>query len=100
MSSRAENLGLPYADTNLIPIDKDDVNFRRRSPKFRVAVIHRLGKTVTLALIDPSEANQGIYKKPEEGKRLANKTLSSRLPIWSASGKDISKLFLWTFWTR
>lgn len=56
-SAYAASLGLSYADTNLIPIAKEDVKIltEKEARKFGVAVIHQAGKTILLASIDPAK---------------------------------------------
>jgi type IV pilus assembly protein PilB len=55
-SAYAASLGLPYVDTNLVPISKDDVRLitEDESRKFSLAVIHRAGRSITIAALDPA----------------------------------------------
>ncbi|MFZ2975125.1 MAG: GspE/PulE family protein [Candidatus Moraniibacteriota bacterium] len=55
-SALAAELNLPYVDTNLIPISKDDIRLltEEEARKFGIAVIHRSGKVVTIISRDPS----------------------------------------------
>lgn len=58
-SAFATKLNLPYADTNLIPIANDDVKMlsEEDARKFEVVIIHRIGKIVTMASLDPEKKN-------------------------------------------
>ncbi len=55
-SAYASKLNLPYIDTNLIPIDTEDIKSltEEEAKKFKIAVIHRVGKLVTIATTDPT----------------------------------------------
>ena len=54
-SAYAARLHLPYVDTNLVPISKDDIRLltEEESKKFKIVVIHSVGRIVTLASVDP-----------------------------------------------
>ncbi|MFA7318995.1 MAG: GspE/PulE family protein [Parcubacteria group bacterium] len=67
-SAYASGLGLPYADTNLIPISKDDVRLLSEddSRKLGIALIHYKGKVATIAATDPTRADMGEFLKKLE----------------------------------
>jgi len=50
-SALANQLNLPYIDTNLIPVDNDSLKMlsEEDSRKFNLAIIQKAGKKVTLA---------------------------------------------------
>lgn len=56
-SALAASLNLSYADTNLIPIAKDDIKLltEEESRKFETVSVHRAGKLVTLACLNPTK---------------------------------------------
>ena len=53
----AVELNLPYIDTNLVPISKDDIRLlpEEDARKFGVITIHKSGKVVTIISYDPSK---------------------------------------------
>ena len=54
-SAMAANLGLPYMDTNIVPVSTESIKLlsEEESRKFKVAAIQKAGRNVTMVSIDP-----------------------------------------------
>ncbi len=68
-SALANELNLPYIDTNLVPISTDAIKLlsEEESVKFELAIIHRSGKNVTLVATHPQQTDtQEFIKKLQE----------------------------------
>ena len=114
-SALAAELNLPYIDTNLIPISKDDIKLltEEEARRLKIASIHRAGKIVTIISADPksSETQEFLEKlKTEKGWqiKLFVVSLSNITRVWekykqivfvdildqmslNLSGEDLSK---------
>jgi len=67
-SAYAAELSLPYADTNLIPISKDDVRLLNEDDcrRLGIALIHYRGKVATIAATDPTQEDLKEFLKKLE----------------------------------
>ncbi|HRY82554.1 MAG TPA: GspE/PulE family protein [Candidatus Moranbacteria bacterium] len=88
-SKLAAELNLPYIDTNLIPISKDDIRLlsEEEARKFRIAVIHRNGRVITIISSDPEnkEATDFLEKlKQEKGWQIK---------IFVVSASNLNRVF-------
>ena len=88
-SALAAELNLPYIDTNLIPISKDDIKLltEEEARRLKIASIHRAGKIVTIISADPksSETQEFLEKlKTEKGWqiKLFVVSLSNITRVW------------------
>ncbi|MFA5993638.1 MAG: type II/IV secretion system protein [Parcubacteria group bacterium] len=61
----ASEIGLPYIDTNLVPISDESIRTisEEEARKYNVAVIQKVGHKVTIISLDPSEEVTAAYLK-------------------------------------
>ncbi len=90
-SAYANQLNLPYIDTNLVPIDTEDIKSltEEEAKKFNVAIIRRLGKSINLIATQPDD--------PATQKFIATlkKERGWKIKVFVVSRSNLEKI-----WTR
>ncbi len=95
-AQHAKELGIPYVDLNLMPVDDAVVRLisEEDAQKYNIATFHKNGRTIRIAAVDPTDSEVQKYidarrKKDRWRTSLYVASLSSLKKAWRAYKKPL-----------